>query len=127
MYDTELPIRHTRTIFPARKCQMVDDVHENPNGTAMDFTGATLTGHVRTTKATTGTKLADVSFDNDLPNGSINAYLTAAAATAIGTGATETDAAGRKVAYADIKYQLGGADPEQWYAFTLYVENVVTP
>lgn len=127
----DFPIRMTREIQAARKNVLVFDEHYNPDdagnaGTAMNFTGYTVTGEVRVAKSSTSTKLCDVSFTNDLANGVIYAYLTAANATAILNGATETDAAGRKKAYSDIKAAPAGQDAEPWYILTLFVEGVVT-
>lgn len=123
----DFPIRASLDIFAARKSLLVNEEHCNPDGTVMDFTGFTVSGQVRVAKDPTSTKLCDVSFANDLPNGKIYAYLTAANATAVRAGATETDAAGRKVAYCDIKAAAAGEEAEQWYVLKLYCENVVTP
>lgn len=127
MRDTDLPIILNRVLYAARRLVLVNEQECNPDGTPMDFTGNTVEGDVRVALDPTSTKLASISFANDLPLGKIYAYITAADATEIAEGATAEDTAGTKIAYFDIKRVDSLGEPEQRYAGTLRVSQVVTP
>jgi hypothetical protein len=127
MYDTDFPIILNRVIYSGRRLPLIDDGHDNPDSTPMDFTGYTVTGHVRVAVDETSTKLADIDFSgSDLPNGVINGKISAADATVIVAGATAIEGS-TYVAYFDVKVTDSLGEPEQWYAGKLRTSKVITP
>lgn len=122
---TQFPISIRQTVVRGCQTDVINDEHLNPDGTAMDFSGYTFAGQVRTTPDASGTLLASLDFTgSDLVNGVVLAVLVAADSDAVIDGATQAGADGVTLeTYCSVIATNTLGVPRCWYQVVLPCEE----
>ena len=112
------PFRVDANLYQNRDSIILHEQWTDPDGTPQDLTGATIDGAIKNEKSDAST-LASLTFDNDLPNGIIKAYLALADYTTVAAGLTNG------TGYHDIYVQTSGGLKEQYYEGEVFTQDTV--